>query len=148
MALPSPEEFIKHSYNGDGQCLDCDGSPPEAIGFAKALIQGSAAPEINGALQIKNPFADLPNAQPNPTIDACMDTVNALAVANPSWSQKIGQVGLYRLYAACYYEASGIAPVGYMQSVSDLLSKRASGVPKWMWWAAAGLGAWALLGRK
>jgi len=138
MPFPSAEEFVEHAYNGAGQCLDCADTNPELRRFYEGIRDAAEAPQVGGARQIKFPLGSTDEQ----AVNACYDTVNSMALSNPEWSQKIGHSGMMKLQAACYYEATGAAPVGYMQQVADAIDLKSSGVPQWAWLA---VGAAAVL---
>ena len=143
--LPTPEEFAANWYQmNSGQCMDCTADQRAHPGYQKLFLPLMKlikdTPPINGVPQVKyvNPFAGAPGFDDDPTLMACYDRANSLALDNPAWAKKAGQDGLMKVATVCMWEARGNIPDGYMQDVVTALANKPMAIDKrWLWGGAA-----------
>ena len=154
--IPTPQQMADNWYNyAHGQCYDCTEEGRNHPGYQKMFLPllelVKDTPPINGVPQVKyvNPFAGVPGFEDNPTLAACYDRANQLALDNPAWAKKVGQDGLVKIAIACMFEAAGNIPDGYMQElVNALANKPAAGIDKRLLWAGGAVVAYLLFFRK
>lgn len=152
--IPTPQQMADNWYNfSHGNCMDCTAEQrahPGYTGFFLPIIDMlKDAPPINGVPQVKyvNPFHGVPGFDDDPTLAACYDRANQLALSRPGWAKMAGQDGLIKMALACMFEAEGKIPDGYMQALADALVKPAA-IDKRLLWVGGAVAVYLLFLRK